>query len=84
MSAALYYLLHSTLATALLFLVCGAVAERRGALGDRLQRAGAAQPVPVGIAFLLSVMLVVGIFALTNLVVDIVYAWLDPRIRYSR
>ncbi len=30
------------------------------------------------------VMLVVGIFALTNLVVDIVYAWLDPRIRYNR
>jgi peptide/nickel transport system permease protein len=30
------------------------------------------------------VMLVVGIFALTNLVVDIVYAWLDPRIRYTR
>jgi peptide/nickel transport system permease protein len=30
------------------------------------------------------VMLVVGIFAITNLVVDIIYAWLDPRIRYSR
>jgi peptide/nickel transport system permease protein len=30
------------------------------------------------------VMLVVGIFALTNLLVDIAYAWLDPRIRYSR
>jgi peptide/nickel transport system permease protein len=30
------------------------------------------------------VMMVVGIFALTNLVVDIVYAWLDPRIRYNR
>jgi peptide/nickel transport system permease protein len=30
------------------------------------------------------VMLVVGIFALTNLVVDITYAWLDPRIRYNR
>jgi peptide/nickel transport system permease protein len=30
------------------------------------------------------VMLVVAIFALTNLVVDIVYAWLDPRIRYTR
>ncbi len=30
------------------------------------------------------VMLVVGIFALTNLLVDILYAWLDPRIRYSR
>jgi peptide/nickel transport system permease protein len=30
------------------------------------------------------VMLVVGIFALTNLTVDLLYAWLDPRIRYSR
>ena len=28
------------------------------------------------------VMLVVGIFALTNLVVDILYAWLDPKVRY--
>ena len=30
------------------------------------------------------VMLVVAIFAFTNLVVDVIYAWLDPRIRYSR
>jgi peptide/nickel transport system permease protein len=29
------------------------------------------------------VMLVVLIFVLTNLVVDVLYAWLDPRIRYS-
>jgi peptide/nickel transport system permease protein len=29
------------------------------------------------------VMLVVAIFAFTNLVVDIFYAWLDPRIRYT-
>jgi len=30
------------------------------------------------------VMLVVAIFALTNFVIDIFYAWLDPRIRYVR
>jgi peptide/nickel transport system permease protein len=30
------------------------------------------------------VMLVVIVYALTNLVVDIIYAWLDPRIRYNR
>jgi peptide/nickel transport system permease protein len=30
------------------------------------------------------VMLVVAIFAFTNLLIDVVYAWLDPRIRYNR
>jgi peptide/nickel transport system permease protein len=29
------------------------------------------------------VMLVVAIFAFTNLTIDILYAWLDPRIRYN-
>ena len=29
------------------------------------------------------VMLVVLVFVVTNLVVDLLYAWLDPRIRYS-
>ena len=29
------------------------------------------------------VMLVVIIFVFTNLVVDVLYAWLDPRIRYG-
>jgi peptide/nickel transport system permease protein len=28
-------------------------------------------------------MLVVCIFVITNLVVDLLYAWLDPRIRFS-
>ncbi len=29
------------------------------------------------------VMLVVTVFVLTNLVVDLLYAWLDPRIRFA-
>ena len=29
------------------------------------------------------VMLIVAVFVLTNLLVDVLYAWLDPRIRYS-
>jgi len=29
------------------------------------------------------VMLVVVIFVVTNLVIDVLYAWLDPRIRFS-
>jgi peptide/nickel transport system permease protein len=29
------------------------------------------------------VMVVVTIFVFTNLIIDIFYAWLDPRIRYS-
>ena len=29
------------------------------------------------------VMIVVAVFVFTNLVVDLFYAWLDPRIRYS-
>jgi peptide/nickel transport system permease protein len=28
-------------------------------------------------------MLVVAVFVLTNTVVDLLYGWLDPRIRYS-
>jgi multicomponent K+:H+ antiporter subunit D len=59
--AALYYLVQSTLATALLFLVGGAMAQRRGAMADRLQRAGPAQPAFLAILFLLAAMTVVGL-----------------------
>ena len=38
-AAGLYYLVHSTLATAALFLVVGMIAERRGAAGDALTAA---------------------------------------------
>jgi multicomponent K+:H+ antiporter subunit D len=60
-SAALYYLVHSTLATALLFLACGAIARRRGALADRLQRAGPTQPALVSLLFLLAALALAGI-----------------------
>jgi multicomponent K+:H+ antiporter subunit D len=42
-SAALYYLAHSTLAGALLFMVCGLVGAQRGDAGDWLKRAA---PLP--------------------------------------
>jgi ABC-type dipeptide/oligopeptide/nickel transport system permease component len=29
------------------------------------------------------VMLVVAVFVLTNLAIDLLYAWLDPRIRFA-
>ena len=48
MSAALYYLVQSTLATALLFLLCGIIAQRRGALADRLQTGGRGSAVRRG------------------------------------
>jgi multicomponent K+:H+ antiporter subunit D len=48
LAAALYYLLHSTLAAALLFLVADLVGERRGSAGDRLVVA----PPPAGSAAL--------------------------------
>jgi multicomponent K+:H+ antiporter subunit D len=38
-AAALYYMVHSTLAAAALFLIADLVAERRGRIGDRLEAA---------------------------------------------
>ncbi|WP_448581717.1 monovalent cation/H+ antiporter subunit D [Thermaurantiacus sp.] len=51
-AAILYYLPHTTLVTAGLFLLAGAVAAARGEVGDRLVRGPAlAGALPLGIAF---------------------------------
>jgi multicomponent K+:H+ antiporter subunit D len=54
-SAALYYLLHSTLAGAALFLLAELVGAQRGDVGDRLEPASAlAQPTLLGLMMLLA------------------------------
>jgi multicomponent K+:H+ antiporter subunit D len=54
MSAALYYMVHSTLVIAALFLLVELVATQRGDVGDRLQPAApVAQPVMLGLMTLL-------------------------------
>ncbi len=54
MSAALYYMVHSTLVIAALFLLVELVASQRGAAGDLLQPAApVAQPVLLGLMTLL-------------------------------
>ena len=55
MSAALYYMVHSTLVIAALFLLVELVASQRGETGDRLQPA-----TPVGQPVLLGLMMLLG------------------------
>jgi multicomponent K+:H+ antiporter subunit D len=60
--AALYYLFHSTLAIALLFLLADLIARGRGAAGDRLTRAtSVSQPDLLGWIFLGGAIAVVGV-----------------------
>jgi len=62
MSAALYYMVHSTLVIAALFLLVELVAGQRGAAGDLLQPAApVAQPVLLGLMTLLGAASVVGL-----------------------
>ncbi|MDO8717388.1 MAG: monovalent cation/H+ antiporter subunit D [Polaromonas sp.] len=62
MSAALYYMMHSTLVAAALFLLVELVATQRGESGDRLQPAApVAQPVLLGIMTLLGSASVAGL-----------------------
>jgi multicomponent K+:H+ antiporter subunit D len=62
LAAALFYLVHSTLAGALLFLVAGEVAAQRGSVEDRLRRAAPiAQPALLGGLMLITGAAVVGL-----------------------
>ena len=62
LSAALYYMMHSVLAAAALFLLVELVATQRGEAGDRLQPAApVAQPVLLGIMTLLGAASVAGL-----------------------
>ncbi len=67
--AALYYLIHSTLITAGLFLLAGLVAKQRGKVGDRLVPARPiANPMLLGSCFILLVLSVVGMPPLSGFV----------------
>lgn len=71
-SAALFYVLHSTLATAALFLLAGSIAAQRGAAGDRLQRAPRmARHWRLGALFLLAAAAFVGVPPLSGFVAKV-------------
>ncbi|MEC5214421.1 multicomponent K+:H+ antiporter subunit D [Polaromonas sp. CG_9.5] len=62
LSAALYYMMHSTLVAAALFLLVELVATQRGESGDRLQPAApVAQPILLGMMTLLGAASVAGL-----------------------
>jgi multicomponent K+:H+ antiporter subunit D len=62
LAAGLYYLPHTTFATAALFLLADAIARRRGALGDRLDPGPAtASPRLLGGLFFVAAMAVAGL-----------------------
>ena len=60
-TGAIYYLIHSTLATALMFLVAGLVINQRGKAEDRFVQARAvAQPVLLGGLFFMAALALIG------------------------
>src|SRR5690606_26487600 len=62
LTATLFYLVHSTLSVAALFLLAGVVAESRGPTGDRLERGRAfAGARSLGLAFLVGTAGAVGL-----------------------
>lgn len=68
-TTALYYLVHSTLATAALFLVVGLIAERRGRCSDELAPAPPISQAPVlGGLFLVVAVAIVGLPPLSGFI----------------
>ena len=61
LSAALFYLAHSTLAMAMLFLLCGPIAAGRGEASDRLRQMGGRQSVVLSLLFGFTASVAVGI-----------------------
>ncbi|MYM63142.1 monovalent cation/H+ antiporter subunit D [Pseudomaricurvus sp. HS19] len=60
-ASGLYYLVHSTLATALMFLVAGLIVEQRGKAEDRfVQARPLAQPVLLGALFFMAALALIG------------------------
>ena len=78
-AAALFYVLHSTLASAALFLLTGAIAAQRGAARDALQRGPRMlQHGPLGVLFLLAAAAFVGIPPLSGFIAKIMLLQAAP------
>jgi multicomponent K+:H+ antiporter subunit D len=68
-AAAVYYLVHSTLAIAALFLLAGSISAERGAYRDRLEPGSALlRPVATGLVLLVAAVSVVGMPPLSGFV----------------
>jgi multicomponent K+:H+ antiporter subunit D len=69
LSAALVYLIHTTLITAGLFLLADAIGAQRSAMGDRLEAAQpVAQPVLFGMLFFIGAVAIVGLPPLSGFI----------------
>ena len=68
-AAAIYYLIHSTLASAALLLIAGLITDQRGQAQDRLVKARAvSQPAMLGILFFIAALALIGMPPLSGFV----------------
>lgn len=56
LAAGLYYMMHSTLTMAALFLIAGLIADSRGDVADQLKTGGVTPPALLGVVFLIAAM----------------------------